>query len=125
MSALLSRRQLLQSLPLTAALGAGRRPNVLFLAVDDLNDWIGPLAGHPQTVTPNIDSLARRGVQFERAYGQAPMCNPSRASLMTGLRPTTSGVYQNGDLWRDAVPDAVTLSQYFMRNGYSVFGGDR
>ena len=50
------------------------------------------------------------------------MCNPSRASLITGLRPTTSGVYQNTDLWRDAAPDAVTLPPYFMRNGYTVFG---
>ncbi|MCP5118737.1 MAG: sulfatase [bacterium] len=125
MSVLLSRRQLLGALPLTAALSAESRPNVLFLAVDDLNDWIGPLAGHPQTVTPNIDRLAARGVSFERSYCQAPMCNPSRASLMTGLRPTTSGVYQNTDLWRDAVPDAVTLSQYFMRNGYSALGGGK
>ena len=108
-----------------AAVPAHRRPNVLFLAVDDLNDWIGALAGHPQSVTPNIDTLGRRGVVFERAYCQAPMCNPSRASLMTGLRPGTSGVYQNGDLWRDAVLDAVTLSQHFMRNGYNVLGGGK
>lgn len=101
------------------------RPNVLFLAVDDLNDWIGALAGHPQSVTPHIDSLAAKGVNFRRAYCQAPMCNPSRASLLTGLRPSTSGAYQNGDIWRDAMPDAVTLPQYFMRNGYSVLGGGK
>ena len=67
-------------------------PNVLFISVDDLNDWIGPLGGHPQSITPNIDGLARRGVTFTRAYCQAPSCNPSRTSLMTGLRPSTSAI---------------------------------
>ncbi len=117
---------------LAAALGAAlhaqtprRRPNVLFLAVDDLNDWVGALAGHPQTVTPHIDALAKRGVTFRRAYCQAPSCNPSRASLMTGLLPSTTGVYTNGDVWRDGAPDAVTLPQHFGRNGYSVLGGGK
>jgi len=125
----LTRRQLLQTAAAAApALGRSREskpPNVLFLPIDDLNDWIAPLAGHPQTVTPNIDGLARRGVTFSRAYCQAPMCNPSRASLMTGLRPSTSGVYGNGDVWRDALPDAVTLPQHFMRNGYTALGGGK
>ena len=123
-----SRRRFLQSLCAAGALpagAAGRRPNVLFISIDDLNDWVGPLAGHPQTVTPNIGRLAKRGVLFERAYCQAPACNPSRTSLLTGLRPTTSGVYGNADLWRDALPDAVTLPQYFMRHGYSVAGGGK
>jgi arylsulfatase A-like enzyme len=102
-----------------------RRPNVLFIAVDDLNDWVGMLGGHPQTATPNIDRLARRGVAFRRAYCQAPACNPSRSSLMTGLRPSTTGVYQNNDVWRDGARDAVTLPQHFMRNGYAVLGGGK
>ena len=119
---------------LSGALGAlsssyaqtGRpKPNVLFIAVDDLNDWVGALGGHPQTKTPNIDGLARRGVNFRRAYCQAPMCNPSRTSLMTGLRPSTTGVYQNNDLWRDGAPDAVTLPQHFMREDYAVLGGGK
>lgn len=101
------------------------KPNVLFIAVDDLNDWVGALGGHPQTVTPNIDGLARRGVIFRRAYCQAPMCNPSRTSLMTGLRPSTTGVYQNNDVWRDGAPEAVTLPQHFIRNGYAVLGGGK
>ncbi len=100
-------------------------PNVLFISVDDLNDWIGPLGGHPQTKTPNLDGLAKRGVTFTRAYCQAPSCNPSRTSLMTGLRPSTSGVYNNGDVWRDALPDAVTLPQHFMLHGYEVLGGGK
>ena len=113
---------------LAAYVGAqtiGPRPNVLFLAVDDLNDWVGALGGHPQTVTPNMDRLAGRGVTFQRAYCQAPMCNPSRASLMTGLRPSTTGIYRNGDVWRDGAAGAVTLPQHFMRNGYAVLGGGK
>ncbi len=101
------------------------RPNVLFVAVDDLNDWIGALGGHPQARTPNLDRLARRGVLFTRAYCSAPACNPSRASLMTGIRPSTSGVYRNADPWRRAMPDAVTLPQHFMKHGYTAAGGGK
>ena len=72
---------------------AGERPNVLFIAIDDQNDWIGCLKGHPQAATPNIDRLAARGTLFTNAHCQAPLCNPSRTSLLTGLRPTTTGIY--------------------------------
>src|SRR5690348_16280220 len=71
---------------------AGPRPNVLFLAVDDLNDWVGCLGGHPQARTPRIDRLARGGTVFRNAHCQAPLCNPSRTSLLFGLRPSTTGV---------------------------------
>ena len=98
------------------------RFNVLFIAVDDLNDWIGPLDGYKGVKTPNIDRLAKQGMNFTRAYCPAPVCNPSRAALLTGVRPSTSGVYQNFHPWRDALPNAVTLPQYFMRNGYEVVG---
>ena len=64
-------------------------PNVLFIAIDDLNDWVGAMRGHPDVKTPNIDRLAARGVLFQNAHCQAPLCGPSRASLMTGLRPST------------------------------------
>src|SRR5262245_34974543 len=67
------------------------RRNVLFIAVDDLNDWTGFLGGHLAACTPNVDRLARRGVAFTRAYCSAPACNPSRASLLTGVRPASSG----------------------------------
>jgi arylsulfatase A-like enzyme len=98
------------------------RPNVLFIAVDDLNDWIGCLGGHPDSRTPNIDRLARRGVLFTRAYCAAPACNPSRAALLTGIRPSTSGVYHNSQPWRAALPDVLTLPQHFMQHGYRVVG---
>jgi len=97
-----------------------RRPNVLFIAVDDLNDWVGPLGGHPQALTPAIDRLAARGVTFANAHCQAPICNPSRASLMTGLRPSTTGVYALGPTFRTIPQYAewVTLPQYLQRHGY-------
>jgi arylsulfatase A-like enzyme len=98
------------------------RPNVLFIAIDDLNDWIGCLAGHPDTRTPNIDRLARRGVLFTHAYCSAPACNPSRASLLTGILPSTSGVYHNDQPWRPVMPKAITLPQHFMAHGYHVVG---
>lgn len=115
-----------------AALAAGtgqaqskKKPNVLVISVDDLNDWVGVLGGHPQSKTPNIDRLAKRGVAFRRAYCQAPACNPSRASVMSGIRPSTSGCYQNADVWRDAMPQAVTLPKHFMLHGYQVLGGGK
>jgi len=101
---------------------SGRKPNVLFVAVDDLNDWIGCLGGHPDTRTPNIDRLANRSTVFTRAYCNAPACNPSRASLMTGLRPSSTGVYNNRQPFRWAVPDAVTMGQHFQSHGYRVTG---
>ncbi|MCK5368071.1 MAG: sulfatase-like hydrolase/transferase, partial [Cyclobacteriaceae bacterium] len=70
-----------------------KNPNVLFIAVDDLNDWLGCMKGHPNAKTPNMDRLASQGVLFTNAHCQAPLCGPSRASLMTGLRPSTTGIY--------------------------------
>lgn len=101
------------------------RPNVLFIAVDDLNDWIGALGGHPQASTPNIDKLLSRGVLFTHAYCAAPACNPSRAALMTGIRPSTSGVYLNSHPWRKSLPNAVTLPQNFMKAGYTAMGSGK
>jgi arylsulfatase A-like enzyme len=122
----LSRREWLRSAGALMLGSASRpKPNILFLVADDLNDWLGVLNGHPQVLTPCIDALARRGVTFRQAYCQAPMCNPSRVSLLTGLRPTTSAVYDLGDLWREALPDAVTLPQHFLRRGYNVLGGGK
>ncbi|HUF63460.1 MAG TPA: sulfatase [Verrucomicrobiales bacterium] len=97
-----------------------RRPHVLFISVDDLNDWVGPLGGHPLARTPNFDRLAARGVAFLNAHCQAPLCNPSRTSVLTGLRPTTTGVYALEPWFRSspALQDRVTLPQHFSRHGY-------
>ncbi|MEM6915969.1 MAG: sulfatase [Verrucomicrobiota bacterium] len=98
------------------------RPNVLFIAVDDLRDWVGHLEGHPNSQTPNIDRIARRGVSFSNAHCSAPLCNPSRISLLTGIAPSNSGVFGNGEKMREKLPNAVTLMQHFRNSGYVVRG---
>ncbi len=107
--------------------GVAAPPNVLFIAVDDLNDWIGPLGGHPQTVTPNLDRLAARGMIFTNAHCAAPACNPSRAALMTSIRPSTSGVYHNPQPWRESpvLRNAITLPQYLRQHGYVALGSGK
>ncbi len=95
-------------------------PNVLFLAIDDLNDWVGCLNGHPQVQTPNMDSLAARGTVFTNAHCQSPLCNPSRTSMLIGLRPSTTGIYGLAPWFRE-LPEYgqwVTLPQYFQQHGY-------
>ncbi|GMV96385.1 MAG: iduronate-2-sulfatase [Phycisphaerae bacterium] len=101
------------------------RPNVLFIAVDDLNHWVGHLGRNPQTKTPNLDRLAQRGVTFTRAYCAAPVCNPSRAAVMSGLRPSTTGVYDNGQDWRPVIPKEKTLTTQFLKAGYNVYGAGK
>src|SRR5437868_2774015 len=124
-----SRRAFLTTLATAAALPAATssKPNVLFIAVDDLNDWIGCLGGHPDVKTPNMDRLAARGMLFTKAYCAAPVCNPSRASLMTGFRPSTSGVYENKQPMRDSpvLKNVVTMPSHFMAHGYRVVGGGK
>ncbi len=101
------------------------RPNVLFIAVDDLNDWIEPLAGHPQALTPQLAQFAEESMIFTRAYCAAPLCNPSRTSVLTGLRPSTTGVYGNGQNWRRAAPEAVVLPVHFRNHGYHTAGAGK
>lgn len=99
------------------------QPNVLFIAIDDLNDWEGCMGGHPQAQTPHMDKLAARGTLFANAHCQAPLCNSSRTSLMTGLRPTTTGVYCLQPWFRtmDKFKDHVTLPQQFKKAGYTTY----
>lgn len=125
-TSLLSRRQFLK---ITSAAGLGamltgcqsllprKRPNILFIAVDDLRPELG-CYGDPHIKTPNIDRIAGNGITFTQAHCQSAVCNPSRASLMTGLRPDTIKVWSLRDKFRDTVPDVVTLPQYFKKNGY-------
>ncbi|MEX0641605.1 MAG: sulfatase [Pirellulales bacterium] len=104
---------------------AATRLNVLFIAVDDLNHWVGYLDRNPQTITPNIERLADRGVRFTHSYCAAPVCNPSRAALMSGLRPFTSGVYDNHDDWRTVIAEDLPLTTTFRRAGYYVAGSGK
>ncbi len=115
---------------LASTVGAGlaaqsRKPNVLFIGVDDWRDWVGCLGTHPLVKTPNLDRLARRGVLFTNAHCSAPVCNASRTAIMTGMNPSTSGVYANSQWWRPAWPDVVTLPAWFKQNGYHVAGGGK
>ena len=116
---------LVLSLILTSSLSAGR-PHVLFIAVDDLNDWIGCLKGHPQALTPNMDRLAARGIVFTNAHCVAPACNPSRAAVFSGRRPDETGVWSNqsGSLAR-RYPQADLLSTTFSDSGYETLGAGK
>lgn len=103
------------------------RPNVLFIAVDDLNDWINCLGGRKNVHTPNFDRLAKRGVLFTNAHCAAPSCNPSRVAMMTGVAPSSSGIYHNGQEWRESprLAKAVTLPEHFRNGGYTAYGGGK
>jgi arylsulfatase A-like enzyme len=98
------------------------RPNVLFIAVDDLNHWVGHLGRNPQTKTPNIDRLAKRGVTFTNAHCAAPICNPSRTALLSGRRPSTTGVYDNSDPYVAAITASESLVTQFKNAGYETLG---
>lgn len=101
------------------------RPNVLFIVVDDMNDWITLLDREGPIRTPNLTRMAKRGVVFTRAYCASPACNPSRVAVLTGKRPSTTGVYGNRSNWRGAMPEATTLMQCFMAHGYRVEGAGK
>lgn len=121
---------------LSFRVSAGNKPNVLFIAIDDLNDWIAPLEGNTQAITPNFDRLARMGVTFTNAHTASSACHPSRVANMTGVRPARTGIvrnnfkYRNEDekpIWRDnpILKNAVTISEYFRDKGYRSIGGGK
>ncbi len=98
------------------------RPNVLLIMIDDQNDWIGCMNGHPLAKTPNIDSLAQRGTLFFNAHCQAPLCNPSRISMLSGLRPGSTGIYGlMPQHWQvESLRDVVTMPQALKQAGYQT-----
>ena len=104
---------------------AAKPMNVLMIVVDDMNDWVGCLGGHPDAKTPNIDRLARRGLLFENAHVAAPVCNPSRVATMTGRSPANTGIYDNSVVWHQAFPGIPTIPAHFKANGYHVVGGGK
>lgn len=110
--------------------GDRTHPNIIFIAVDDWNDWVGCLNGYPaiqkpEVKTPNLDRLAAKGMLFTDAHCPAPVCNPSRTAIMTGRCPSTTGIYNNGQWWRPHRPDIVSLPHYFKKIGYHVEGGGK
>ena len=103
-----------------------KKPNVLFISLDDMNDWISSLGGYSGKVyTPNLERLGRKGVTFTNAHSSSTSCNPSRTAILTGLRPSTTGIYNNGQWWRPALPGVVTIPEYLRKNGYRVQGGGK
>jgi len=112
------------------AKAAGRqdaKPNVLFIAIDDLNDWTDMLAGNPQAKTPHMDKLAAQGMTFTNAHCAAPACGPSRAAIMSGISPATSGNYINkGSILHNPIlNNSVLLPEFLQQNGYHVLGAGK
>jgi arylsulfatase A-like enzyme len=115
---------LLAAPPTAFVKAAQTRQNILFIAIDDMNDWVGCLHGHPNTITPNIDRLASQSVNFTSAHCAAPLCNPTRAAMMTGRRPSSTGVYLNSQPYHGSkvLDGVVTMNQHFKDNGYLTLG---
>ncbi len=108
---------------------AGTQPNVLFVAIDDLNDWIGALGGHPQAKTPNLDRLISQSVLFTNAHCAAPVCSASRHALLSGLRPSTTGWYSNTSKslksYERALGETIPMPTHFKRNGYKTLAAGK
>ncbi|MBW8017683.1 MAG: sulfatase [Planctomycetes bacterium] len=133
----MKRRSFLRSLSVGAAIlvmtscittvcqAANKRPDVLFIAIDDMNDWTTLFDKDNPIKTPNMERLAKRGMFFNKAYCASPACCPSRAAIMTGIRPHNSGVYDNNNAWAKMMPNAITLSRYFAQNGYETYGAGK
>lgn len=112
-------QRLLLPLLLTLSLSANEKPNIIFIAIDDMRPEFG-CYGSELAITPNLDQLASNGILFDKAYCQEAICSPSRASIMTGARPDTIGVIENYTYFRDANPDIITLPQHLAANGYET-----
>lgn len=125
---MLTRRGLLAGAPLVFAEAAAKpKRNVLFIAIDDLNDWVGCLGGYPGVQTPNLDQLARQGVNFRSAHCAAPLCNPARTAILTGRLPSSTGVYDNSQPMAGStvLQGVLTLNQHFKNSGYITLGAGK
>ena len=113
--------------PLVVSGETSASPDILYISIDDLNDWVGPLGGHPQAQTPNMDRLAEQGIVFTNARSPAVLCNPSRTAMMTGMQPSTSGVYMNQPDWRtlELYQNIRTIPSYFRNAGYQTVGAGK
>ncbi|UMB61725.1 sulfatase [Lutibacter sp. A80] len=101
-------------------ISAQKKPNIIFIAIDDINDWVGPLEGNKQAITPNMDNFIEEAMVFKNAVCAAPICGPSRSAILSGFLPSTSGVYGNSQnmIYSDIVKKNATLPEYFSKNGY-------
>jgi arylsulfatase A-like enzyme len=115
------------ALLLSATLTAQEKPDILFIAIDDMNDWVGALGGHPQTRTPNIDALAKQGMLFTNAHTVGAACLPSRTALLTGVSPFNSGIYRQVGDWRKNpnLAGLATLPRHFRDNDYLTLGAGK
>lgn len=104
-----------------------KQPNVLFISIDDLNDWVEPLSGNPQSLTPNLKAFAKRSVNFSNSYCPSPGCNPSRSAILTGLHTYSSGMYSNYQDWRKVptLQKVKTIGQHFRSSGYFTAGAGK
>lgn len=110
---------------LSTALLHAKQPNVLFISIDDLNDYVSILGGHPQAKTPHLERLVKMGISFNNAQAPSSACNPSRCSVMTGRQPFVTGVYQNGQNQKSTIKKYGTLSKEFLDNGYFTAGSGK
>ena len=104
---------------------AAERPDIVFIIVDDLNDWVGALGGHPDAKSPNIDRLAQQGMLFTQAYCNSPQCRPSRTSLNHGVYPFRTGTYFNAKFKNETSIKTPTIQQFFSTHGYRVASGGK
>jgi arylsulfatase A-like enzyme len=102
-----------------------QKPNILLIIADDLNNWVGPMTGNAQAKTPNLDKLAARGVTFRNAQCPAPLCNPSRAAFMSGMRPSTTGIYHNQQVWMPHIGRGLCINDYLRKFGYTSLGAGK
>ena len=118
---------LLQLASLVSASEPSSRPNVLMICIDDLNDWVGFLGGHPEAITPRMDALAKRGRNFANAHCAVPVCSASRACVMSGVAATTHGSYELGPKYQDlpALANVPTMQRYFKDHGYYTLSGGK